>query len=103
MEITLLFSPKSLNLEALNPIQDGPLRGCSRMGGGKKASLPKICHYPTIMKYSYTLPKEDQEIYEAHDTPLDISMSSADISIFLLEISRFCYVKKCRYRLHFYT
>ena len=56
MGITLLFSPKSLNLEALNPIQDGPFRGCSRMGGGKKASLPKICHYPTIMKLSTVIP-----------------------------------------------
>ena len=31
----------------LNPIQDGLFWGCTRMGGGKKAPLPKICHaYP---------------------------------------------------------
>ena len=28
-------------------------------------------------------------------------LSSADISIFSPEISKFCYIKKCRYRLHF--
>ena len=27
-------------------------------------------------------------------------MSSADISIFSQETSNFCYIKKCRYRLH---
>ena len=37
---------------------------CSRMGRGKKALFPKICHtYPTMMKtqlwHSYALPKED--------------------------------------------
>ena len=43
---------------AINPIQDGLFRGCSRMA---KNDLPKICHtYPTMMKLgSYTLPKED--------------------------------------------
>ena len=34
----------------LNPIQDGPLWGCSRMGD-KKTPIPKICHTcPTMMK-----------------------------------------------------
>ena len=57
----------------INPIHDGFFRGCSRMGGGKKAPLPKICHtYPTMMKLgSYTLPKEDPKIYESRDTPLE--------------------------------
>ena len=31
------------------------------------------------------------------------SLSSADISIFSLEMSNFCYIKKYRYRLYFYT
>ena len=31
------------------------------------------------------------------------TMRSADISIFSLEISKFCYIKKYRYRLHFDT
>ena len=30
-------------------------------------------------------------------------MTSADISIFSPEISKFCYIKKYRYRLHFST
>ena len=40
---------------------------------GKKAPLPIVCHtYPTMMKLgSYTLPKEDQKIYESRDAPLE--------------------------------
>ena len=30
-------------------------------------------------------------------------LSSADMSIFSSKISKFCYIKKCRYRLHFST
>ena len=43
------------------PIQDGPFWGCSPMGGGKKARLPKICHtsYNNETWHSYNLPKED--------------------------------------------
>ena len=46
---------------SFNPIQDVLFRGCSRMGGTKRASLPKICRtYPTMIELgSYTLPKED--------------------------------------------
>ena len=40
-----------------------------------------------------------QKLYESRDTPL----SSADISIFLPEISKFCYIKKYRYRFHLDT
>ena len=42
-------------------------------GGGKKASLPKICHtYATTMKLGTFIPylKNTQEIYESHDTSL---------------------------------
>ena len=49
-------------LQTLNPIQDAPFRGGSRMGGGAKRSpLPKICHiYFAVMKLgSYNLLKED--------------------------------------------
>ena len=32
---------KGDNIETtIDPIQDGPFRGCPRMGGGKKVSLP---------------------------------------------------------------
>ena len=43
-------------------------------GGGKNASLPKICHtYPTVMKLGTVLPypKKIQKIYESRDTPLE--------------------------------
>ena len=64
--------------------------------------VPKIClTYPTMMKLGTVIPylKKIQKIYESRDTPL----SSADISIFSMEISKDCYIKKCRYRLHFDT
>ena len=44
-------------------------------------------------------PKKIQKIYESRDIPL----SSADISIFSPEISKFGYIKKYRYRLYFDT
>ena len=42
--------------------------------GGKKATLPKICHtYPTIMKLGTVIPylKKIQIIYESRGTPLE--------------------------------
>ena len=59
-------------LPHINPIQDGPFRGCSRMGGQKRP-LPKSYHIcPTMMKLgSYTLPKEDQKIYKSRNTALE--------------------------------
>ena len=58
---------KLSNLQ-LNPIQDGPFWGCSRMGGRQKGPpLPKICHsYPAIMKIGTVIPylKKIQKIYE---------------------------------------
>ena len=63
----------------INPIQDGPFQGCSRMRGGgggggvvgQKDPLSKMC--------------------------------SADISIFSPKMSKFCYIKKYRYRLRVVT
>ena len=49
-------------------------RGCSQMGGGKKAPLPKICHtYPIMMKLGTVIPylKKIQKIYESRDAPPD--------------------------------
>ena len=71
-------------------------------GEGKKILLPKVCHtYPTIMKLGRAIPytKEFQKVYESRDKPL----SSADIDIFSPVISKFCYIKKYRYRFHFDT
>ena len=54
----------------INPTQDGPFWGCSRMGS-KNSPLPKICHtYTTMIKYGTVIPylKKIQKIYESHDT-----------------------------------
>ena len=59
----------------------------------------KSVSYPTMMKLDTVIPylKKIQKIYESRDTPLP----SADISVFSPEISKFCYIKRYRYRLHF--
>ena len=71
------------------------------MGGrAKRSPLPKICcTYPTLMKLGTVIPypKKIQKYMNHVTQPL----SSADISIFSPEISKFCYIKKYRYRLHF--
>ena len=71
-------------------------------GGERQKShppLPKMCHtYLAMMKLgSYALPKEDPKNDVTH------ALSSADISTFSPEISKFCYIKKYRYRLNFST
>ena len=60
--------------QCFNPIQDELFRGCSRMGEGKKAPLPKTCHtYPTMMKLGTVIPypKKIQKIHESRDIPLE--------------------------------
>ena len=91
---------KQPSRSVLNPIQYGLFRGCSRMGG--KPPLPKTClTNPTMMKLGTVILylKKFQKLYESLDTPLEF----ADISIFLPEISKFCYIKKYRYRFHLDT
>ena len=69
-------------------------------GVGKKAPLPKIFHtYLIVMKLGTFIPcwKKTKK-YLNHVTH---SLSWADISIFSSEISKFCYIRKYRYRLHF--
>ena len=70
--------------------------------GGQKDPLPKICHtYPTMMKLDTVIPylKKVQKYMNQVTHPLN----SADISIFSPETSKFCYIKKYRYRFHFST
>ena len=92
-----------LLLLSVNPFQDEHFRGCSRMGeGGKKAPLPKICHrYPAMMKLGTVIPylKKIQKIYESRDAAPEFCLHQH----FSLEISKFCYIKKYRNRLHFDT
>ena len=102
--LCLLFSKAGLKRllntrEPFNPIQDGPFWGRSRMGGGAKR-LPSLKSVTHILQrwHSYILPKEDPPkilITLAH------LLSSADINIFLSEISKFCYIRKYKHRLHF--
>ena len=71
-------------------------------GEGQKASLPKICNtYPTMMKLGVVIPylNKIQKTYKSSEIPL----RSADINIFSPEMSKFCYIKKYRYRLYFHT
>ena len=66
-------------------------------GGRKRTPLPKICHtYPTMMKLGSVIPylKKIQKLYESRDTPLEFCWHQH----FLPEISKFCYIKKYRYR-----
>ena len=66
---------------------------------GKKGPLPRVCHtYPTMMKLDTVIPcpKKIQKIYESRDTLLEFCFFSP-------EISKFFYIKKCRYRLYFDT
>ena len=62
-------------LFCVNPIQNGPFRGCSRMMRGQKGPLPKIFYtYPTMMKLGTVIPylKKTQKIYESSDTSLEL-------------------------------
>ena len=93
----------SFSQMSFNPIQDGHFRGCSWIGGGgKKGPLPKIClTYPTVMKLGAVIPylKKIKKIYESCDTIPEFCWHQH----FLKEISKFCYIKKYRYRFQFGT
>ena len=71
-----------------------------RVGAKSTPSLKSITH-PTMMKLGTVIAylKTTQKIYESRDTPL----SSADISIFLSEISKFCHIRKHICKLYFGT
>ena len=72
-------------------------------GEQKGPPLHKICHrYPAMVKLGTVIPylKIIEKIYINH---VAHSQSSANISIFSPEISKFCYIKKYRYRLDFDT
>ena len=70
------------------------------MGNGEGKNAPSLKYVAqTMMKLGIVIPylKKIQLVYKLPDAPLD----SADITIFSLEISNFCYIKKCRYRLQY--
>ena len=66
---------------------------------GGKAHVINLFYYPTMMKLGTVIPypKKIKKIMN-HVTRV---LSSADISIFSPEISKFCYIKKCRHKLYF--
>ena len=82
----------------INSIQDGLFRGCSRMMGGPPQNLSHIFYNDETWQ-SYTLPKEGKKIYESRDTPLEFCWHQH----FSPQISKFCCIKKYRYRLFFDT
>ena len=78
----------------------GTAYGCGWGEGWTKKSLSlnKTCHtYPAMMKLGTVIPYL-KKIYMNH---VRQTFSFADMSIFSLEISKFCYIKKNRYGLRF--
>ena len=76
--------------------------GCSRMGGCKKATLPKICPtFSAMMKLGKIIPflKKIPKIYELRDT----SHESCWHQQFFTRNQKFYYIKKYMYRLRFDT
>ena len=90
-----------LFVKLFKPIQDGLLRCYSQMWG-QKGPLPK---YMSHLSYndetwqSYTSPNTSYLTYQSRDTHVEFCCHKH----FLLEVKKFCYVKKYRYRLHFDT
>ena len=69
--------------------------------GGDQKGLPSLKSVPHILQWwnlaQLYLTQRRSKKYMNHVTH---PLSSADISIFSSEISKFCYIKKYRYRLH---
>ena len=57
----------------LNPIQDGPYRGCSRMGEALKPLSLKSVIYLTMIKLDIGIPylNKIQNVYKLRDAPLE--------------------------------
>ena len=92
----------SIYVNCFNPVQDGLFWGCSRMEGQKcPHSLNSFTHILQLWNLAELyLTKRRSKKYMNHVTH---SLSSADISIFSPEISKFCYINKYKYRLYFET
>ena len=71
--------------------------------GGREAKRPPSLKSVTNIYndetwHSYTLPKQDPK-----NNHMKQPLSYADINIFSPEISKFCYIRKYKYRLYFNT
>ena len=78
----------------LNPIQDGLFWGCSWMEGGGQKGPPSLKSVTHMLQWSnlaqlYLTQSRSKKYMNRPTHPL----SSADICIFSLEISKFCYTR----------
>ena len=90
---TLHFS-KVINI---NPIQDGLFWGCSQIRGGggrQKAPPPKNLSHISYNNETWPQLYLIQRRSKKYMNDVIHLLSSADISIFSREISKFCYIKK---------
>ena len=96
----------------ISPIHDVPFWGCSQIGrGGRRgAGGGRQKGFPSLKSVTYNLQWWNLAyLYFSYRTSKKYvnhvahPLNSADISIFLPGISKFCYIKKYRYRLYFDT
>ena len=97
-KISLCWKINQSNSNALNPIQDRPFRGCSRIGG--KQNGPSFLKSVTHILQKWNLPQLYlwPKIIGIPSRTLWVLLTSA---FFSSEISKFCYMRKYKYRLHF--
>ena len=87
---------------AFIPIQDGLFPGCSWMGWWKRPpSIKSVTHI--LQWWNLAELYLSQRRFKKYMNHVTNSLRSADISIFSPEISKFCYIKKFKYTLHFDT
>ena len=97
-QCSISISPENVRrwsgVKWINLIHEGLFWGCLRKRGDKKTAT-----HPTMMKLGTVISylKKIQKIYK-HVTH---HLSSADISNFSPEISKFSNIKEYRFRLHF--
>ena len=90
------------NFIPVNPIQDGPSRGCSRISGSKKStSLKSVAHilqWWNLVQLCFTL-RKSKKIYKSRDAPLEFCWHQH----FFNENQQLCQIKRYGYKFHFDT
>ena len=104
-DVTPVFKNRSrIKKDDFNPVQDGLLRGCSLMEGGRAKRPPSLKPVTHILQWwNFAQLYLTQRRFKNYVNHVTYHLSSADISIFSPVISKFCYMKKYRYRLYFDT
>ena len=92
--VTFLFRSMILTLFRMG------IFGDDHRWGGRPTSLKSVTHILKWWNLAVVPYLKKIQKYMNHVTH---PVSSADISFFSLEISKFFYIKKCRHRLHFAT